>query len=177
MKKNVWLLGLVTAGLLLAACNDDDDDGGRAATAAEIQGKWYLRQMDADGSAIIKSALLDTTLKLDTTATYAGTEYYAHFKSDSTYEFRQPDFDPTGLSKLLPGGGSDSATMETGKWRLSGTTLTTISSEGDSLDVKATLSAGALVMQYAIDTAFTDTTEFGPVTLDLDTDLKATFRK
>ena len=53
------------------------------------------------------------------------------------------------------------------------TTLTTIDSEGDTLNSKATLQGGALVLESAFDTTFTDTSGSASV----DVSFQATLRK
>jgi hypothetical protein len=181
------MAGLFGLALVLAACNGDDDDGdsGRALTAEELVGKWLLRQVDAKGNIDVNFEIfeIDTTINLDTTAVYTGTEYYAEFRADSTYTFNMPDDEEFvdgglgnfedifgGLEKAASDGGSE---METGKWSLSGTSLTTISSEDDTLVQTATLVGSNLVLQYAVDTAASDT----GYSFSVDANVKATFEK
>jgi hypothetical protein len=180
------MAGLFGLALVLGACNGDDDgDSGRALTAEELVGKWLLRQVDAKGriEADVEFFQIDTVINIDTTAVYTGGEYYAEFRADSTYTFNMPeeeefvdggfgDFGDIfgGFEKVAADGGSE---METGTWSLSGTSLTTISSEDDTLVQTATLVGSNLVLQYAVDTAASDT----GYSFAADFNVKATFEK
>jgi hypothetical protein len=183
------MAGLFALALVLGACNGDDDgDSGRALTVEELVGKWLLRQVDAKGNVDVNFEFfgIDTSFNLDTTAVYTGSEYYAEFRADSTYTFNMPDDEEFvggglgdfgdlgdvfgGLEKVASDGGSE---LETGKWKLSGTTLTTISSEDDTLVQTATLVGSNLVLQYAVDTAASDT----GYSFSVDANVKATLQK
>lgn len=144
MKTAVKWMGILAGfGLMLAACNS----GGGGATAvseADLTGKWILNESTSKGSISIKDAkgkvLISTNF--DTTITYPGVAYYLDLKADHNYTANYPNLGFGKVAAVAP--------VETGTWSVSGNTLTTITTDRDTVKTQATVSgkSGTFLMKY-----------------------------
>lgn len=181
MTKQAWLLGVMAAGLLLGACGEEDSgDSARLPTQAEIVGKWYLRRAQTKGKADVTSEFLgDSTIWIDEDSAFAGTEYYAQFGADSTFEIFQPNPNLSGLRSTFPGVPVpvDTPSRQEGRYRLDGRSLITVSGD-DTLRWTATLEGSTLVLESAIDTAVSfPLGDFGTIEINGSGTLKGTYQK
>ena len=150
MKLKNGLIGFAAAmGLLLGACNSGGDSTSPVA-AADLIGNWFYRSSETKGSIrsqfTVGGKTYDTTTVIDTSETYTGNEYYIEFKSDSSYTANSPDVGPEAEKSTA------AADLETGTWSVSGSTLTTISSDKDTAKVNIAISGNTLNGTMAIDT-------------------------
>jgi hypothetical protein len=153
MGKMKFAAGYLGLGLLLAACNGGGD-GGTAPTAAELTGKWLLREVATKGRMSMKfPPIIDMDTTWDTTESYTGSTYYLDFKADNTYESNMPESETPGdLEKVAA-----SRVLETGTWSLEGKVLTTVSNpDKDTAKMNVTLEDGNLMARFSFDTTYSD---------------------
>lgn len=133
MKKMLGItLGLVGFGLLLAGC--DSSSGGTAVSNDDLVGKWVINKEVTKGFfSYTPTGGQEFKINIDTTQTYTGSDYYVEFKADKSYSANYPSSNQTTKR-------SAASAVETGTWSISGNTVTTISSVGDTSAVQAAIS-------------------------------------
>lgn len=147
------LLGLGLAATLVGC---GDGSGGTAATEGDLVGKWnftrsvgegYTRVLDGDGEEIFR-------FNLDMDTTYPANKHYIEFAANKTYTANFPESEDTeeALGKraaLLPA-------EETGTWSVSGGKLTTVSSDGITSVLSASIDGSDATFKLTVDETETD---------------------
>ena len=163
-----WIGILAVLGLMLTACSSGGG-GSTAVSEADLTGKWILNQSHAIGSISARDGAGKVlfSLNIDTTILYSGSAYYLDLKADHGYVANYPPNPALGIGKV-----SAAALMETGTWSVSGSILTTITTDGDTVKTKATVSgkAGSFLVKYYE----SETDEEGGFVTDIDNTFSAT---
>ena len=163
-----WMGILAGLGLMLTAC-DSGGDGATAVSETDLTGKWFLSKSDSKGSISIKDAKGKVLFSsnFDTTITYPAATYYLDLKADHNYTANYPPNPALGIGKV-----SAVALMESGTWSVSGNTVTTITTDGDTVKTTATVSGktGTFLVKYYE----SESDEEGSFVTDIDNTFSAT---
>lgn len=167
LKTKGWIAGLFGMSLLLAACNGGD--GATAVSEADLVAKWYfkrsvakgfIRTVDASGKELFR-------FNVDEDTTYAGNTHYIEFVANHTYTANYPeDAGDIPLKRAA-------RPIETGTWSVSGNTVTTISSEGDTSKVAAAISGSNATFTLDMSVSESDPETGGRFETDIEATLHA----
>ncbi|MDB5105177.1 MAG: hypothetical protein JWP91_2866 [Fibrobacteres bacterium] len=154
MKIKNGLIGFsLVLGLFLAAC--DSGDSTAPVGSGDLVGKWFYRKGVTQGTihatGTFAGVKYDSTTVIDTTETWTDNTYFIEFKSDNSYTANSPEDIGGGSPKI-----SSVAGMETGTWSVSGSTLTTISSEKDTTKLNVAVSGNNLTGSIVFDSTQTE---------------------
>jgi hypothetical protein len=167
MKKILGLtLGVMSLGLMLVGC--DSSSGPTAVSATDLTGKWLINKQTSKGTiAYTPAGQAEIKIAVDTATNYSAADnYFVQFDANGSYT---ANFPSTGgpLAKRAA-----KAANETGSWKVSGNTITTISSDDDTTDVTAAISGNSGTFTLAIHES--DTDSIGTLVADINATMYAT---
>jgi hypothetical protein len=171
MKKTLMacLLGL---GLVMVGCNGDGD-GATAVSEGDLVGKWYYKTGVSKGyfRALDDKGKETFRINIDTTETFPANTYYIEFKSDKTYTANTPDED---IGEAVAKRAALFGDLENGTWSVSGNTVTTISTDGDTSKVAAKINGNSASFTFSVDESETDPETGGKFESKLEATLNCT---
>ena len=155
MKKTIatCLLGL---GLAAALIGCGDGDGGTAATEGDLVGRWYFTRSVSDGysRAVDSEGEELFRFNFDEDTTYPANTYYIDFAANKTYTAKFPESEDT--EEALGKRAAQSADVETGTWSVSGGKLTTVTAEGDTSVLSASIDGSDAKFTFSVNESETD---------------------
>lgn len=156
----VFCMGITA---LVMSCGEDSPTGGGGPAETDLIGKWAFSTMHSVGTVHISfPPIMDTTMNIDSTSTFAGNDDWLDLKSDKSYQ----------LSVVDPTMGTND---ETGTWTLNGSALTMISSGTPADTTTVTVSVSGTSGTFSMVESSTETDPSGAtITYNVTATISAT---